>query len=405
MKFRRIQFERCVKLWQLTLACMITCDIAIAWHFNREDSLRSAILLAVAHFILLATDFVIHAQIVQRRKQPHLWHTLNRDMKRSFPKLAQTQAIAHFVIQPVLLIVTLVAVTAISWHGPLTVAFLANSIHCFELGERIFRTIPDFYDVKEDMSFSATWDFQPKIENIDKSEQELSDIIAKLYGAQSRQLAHRYLLIGEHFRASGLRTNWRNNIELSKQEFNASIKYYEKSLQIFQGRKDYAEQAECLSNIAYCQRKLGQCSASESTVKQALVVLASCEEKRIEIGTIDRLALTERLLENQNGATQLDILRKRVIERKVLNKKFAPNKDQIVLSILIAFFLSRILPTCLPLFYRCHLRKKLESAMTVRQKLSNLNNLITLELCLGNFKNADTYSQMLLAQTSRRWPN
>jgi len=359
MKLDFVLTEHCIRIWMFALACVCAGEVAIAWQYRQAKYLEPAIFPATMLGIMLAIQF-FQRKALRRQK----WNQLLREALRqciclSFPKVQLVFGPAALLSGTICCIATVVACFTILWFGGITLAYAANALQQYVIGERIFQLIPDPLHQKEDMSLAAIWDYQPKLNGKDKTMLKLNDVISSIYGPESTQMAHRFILLGENSRASALQKSWKKQFTESKAEFSLSIQYFERAVSLFKIHRDFAEQAEALSNIAYCQAKLEQRDASQESISKTLLAIGNSDEYLVHFSTIDRLALTESLLGHQRASEALYKKRAEIAYLQTIHKKFCPTTAQIASVLFGCFLLYRIF---VPAFYACsgmHWRRKL----------------------------------------------
>lgn len=205
-----------------------------------------------------------------------------------------------------LLDVTARLFAGILWDVGCTIAFAADGIGEYAIGERIFCMLPDLIHVKGDACLAAIRGYRANENNYDRIDQELNNTIARIYGPYSQQMARRYLILGETSRVRGWHAlEEQHDLELAVASFSASEGWYQKSLLLFRRFDAPLDCAEAVSNIAYCQAKLGKLVGARKSLEDGIRMAASCSQNTFLISTLNRLALTASLVGQSTQAEEL----------------------------------------------------------------------------------------------------
>jgi tetratricopeptide (TPR) repeat protein len=193
---------------------------------------------------------------------------------------------------------------------------LAAQTGAYELCERIFVIRPNFIYCEGNMTIVGTWEGKQKSEPHSPRELLVTEAIAKVYGEGSEQVAHRYLLLGERYRCNGVKA-WQAGRDASAAEnFQISLKWYRKASSLFRLSKNSDELIEVLSNISYCQIKLGCTKEAVRTFEECCALISTHGSDENLGSALDRLALVANYAERNKESHSL---RKRA--KQVANKE------------------------------------------------------------------------------------
>ncbi len=289
---------------------------------------------------------------------------------------------ARLVLSTLCLVGITLSFQGIVWYGGVSIGLIAAEIGAYETAERVFvLTTPG--DWKGNLSLTDTWDGQQFSDF--STELLVNDAIKTVYGASSGQIAHRFAKLGERHRAAGVNA-WLDHQQLyANGNFAESVSWYRKSLSLYQKERDLGEYFDALTNIAYCQTKLGH-------IKEALVPF---KEARAMIwwntnypSAIERLGLVASYAGNYAESNALWALAEDL--RSLPQPYYFPREwlPLIGLAVIVFIRLARN-PALTLLAFICFRTNK-------ASELHHYDRMVTLELARGRIDKADAYCKKML---------
>jgi len=99
-------------------------------------------------------------------------------------------------------------------------------VGAFELSERIFSATPFPDGSRGSLSLTGTWDIISTRAFNSIREARVNTVVSKVYGADSIELARRYQVLGEKYRAHATQLYFEGKKEAMKEFYVASSKLY-----------------------------------------------------------------------------------------------------------------------------------------------------------------------------------
>jgi hypothetical protein len=168
-----------------------------------------------------------------------------------------------------------------------------------DVGERIFRQVPDVNHYRCDMSLVALWDEQT-------TDPGINALIGRVYGNQSRQMAHRYYVPGEHCRCRAVRLFLGDSEQTTEREFFMAELWFKKSAEIYRRYPASEKLADTMSNVAYSLVKQGKFRESRASLAETQSVIATYGDQGTTVGTHQRISLVEHYLEESREGSSLE---------------------------------------------------------------------------------------------------
>lgn len=275
------------------------------------------------------------------------------------------------------------------YRGGVSAGITLAEVGAFELSERIFSATPFPDGSRGSLSLTGTWDIISTRAFNSIREARVNTVISKVYGADSIELARRYQVLGEKYRAHATQLYFEGKKEAMKEFYVASSKLYGDSATLYLRQMDLGSYSEALSNVAYCEDKLGHGVAALRAYRESkkYVFYCSPEERR---SIYKRLFL---VAENSRLAAEADECWANA------NSIFVPEKKSGRYYIDYLLFFIVISVGALRGLFRLHLY--IESAVAARterrikdelNRLRFLDMMVDLELARGDIEKADSYS-------------
>jgi tetratricopeptide (TPR) repeat protein len=251
MTMNKIRWSLCIAM--VTVASFFTFAryVVEAWHFGPLGSYSPAVkpflLSCLGCFLLWRQQALLSA--LSKNAILGRWRECGIDFDCSSSLLRFSQALVSFVLA----LFTCAAGYSAIWNGGLLVAESFNSINAYEIGERIFKYIPDPWSIKKDRTLATNWYIRDHEEDTIWDEPRLDQIVSQVYGASSLQVGERYFAAGENNRLLSMRRFFNRDEVQAKAAAAAAMLYYEKALRVYRSHSSYFACARLTTMIALCE--------------------------------------------------------------------------------------------------------------------------------------------------------
>lgn len=274
------------------------------------------------------------------------------------------------------------------YRGGVSIGTVLAEVGAFELSERIFSATPFLSGSRGSLSLTGTWDTKSTRAFNPIREVRVNTVISKVYGADSIELAHRYLVLGEKYRAHATQLYLDGKKEAMKEFYVAGSDWYRVAATLYLRQMDLGSYSEALSNVAYCEDKLGHGEASLTAYRESKKYIFYCSpgERR---SIYKRLSL---VADYSGLAAEADECWANANSIIVPERKSGSYVDYSLLLLVISVAGLR------GLFW---LYLNIESAVAARaerrikddlKRLRLLDMMVDLELARGDIEKADSYS-------------
>lgn len=378
-----------VKLFWLTLGLAILLQLMFGlvfmFCFERSETLGFTLCSLVA----AAIGLILHFRGRSRRKSSYRhWLRYTGKLFSNHRILSRLVFVVPLMSCLALVLVILMMFNVSLYRVGVSAGIALAEVGAFELSERIFSATPFPDGSRGSLSLTGTWDIISTRAFNSIREARVNTVISKVYGADSIELAHRYQVLGEKYRAHATQLYFEGKKEAMKEFYVASSKLYGDSATLYLRQMDLGSYSEALSNVAYCEDKLGHGVAALRAYRESkkYVFYCSPEERR---SIYKRLFL---VAENSRLAAEADECWANANSIFVPEKKSGRYIDYLLFFIVISVGALRGL-------FRLHLY--IESAVAARterrikdelNRLRFLDMMVDLELARGDIEKADSYS-------------
>jgi hypothetical protein len=281
--------------------------------------------------------------------------------------------------------------TSLLWlYGGTVLAYGCDSVHQFELAERIFcatsQTGDPSFSTLSGRGYIAN-NFQGQnLKDFELAEEEnrkLDLAVAHVYGHKSRQMAHRYMI-----HAFRLERNFSN--------FQLASTYLKRALSLYKMHNDSEKCLEILGFLSYSQLECNQVLDLQNSLNAAFLLTRYCRFSKSSFNNF----LWVRLNAKEAGidVTRVDLF---AIQPKAEGlvahegDSYPPFLQTVVFGGLLILFISLVKKLIL-----CGARKRwlydLSEPVSIPMTVERLERLVVLELFLGNITKADEYSRKSL---------
>ncbi len=268
-------------------------------------------------------------------------------------------------------------------YGGTFVAYHLDALHNFELAERVYSGTHE----PGDRSFSTISGRGHKagrsahremdVRNSNLQELELDNVVARVYGASSRQMAHRYL-------THALR------VDINFEDTAASEGYYQKAFTIFQSHHDAEKCLDVLQYLAYAQFDTHKFGALQNTLRSAIQLAEECRLSKSSLRNLSTVVSVARFAKlDTTKATQL------LHQKKATTAAPLDETDPFYPFIATAIALLLLTPIAKRQVLKAAKRRwsqALLAGVSTPAKLLLLDKLVTLELFSGSNLNAEALS-------------
>lgn len=439
MTMNRLRWNICITM--VTLANFFTFAryVVEAWHFGQLSSYSPAVkpllITCLCCFLLWRQQAMLDAlgkNVIWRR-----WREccINFHCSSLLPRFSQA------LVSLVLALFTCAAGYSAVWNGCLVVAESFNSLNAYEIGERIFKNIPDPWSLKKDRTLATTWYIRDHEEDTNGDDRRLDEIVSQVYGANSLQVGERYFIAGENNRLLSMRYFLNRDEVQAKAAVADAMLYYEKALRVYRSHSSYSACARLTTMVALCELtneshfahnneppkqtkpKVSpeHLVAGKSKLAEAVTYLPLCLDRcslktmysrpelvfgipaRFEVrdlcpvhSTISYLSIVASMADDKELAVKLDGMEGGL---RISAKEPAFEIEQTLCEVLplltyagCLLLLEQILLGGITI----SLSRRLSSSSDRQINLVTLNMLVSLSLFRGNFADADLYSKRLL---------
>jgi hypothetical protein len=286
MRFTLSFFKFFMCWWGSLFVSKSIVELTVDWryHFYVPVFPKDHVLWALLTLALLNLGTIIWAKMDQFFRQENV------------ARLARTKFNPYFLASFNLCILLSVVVSSgcmVRYLGR-TLAYGADTVGAIELGERIYSVM-----VATDDSSLITVSARGYRDKGDRHQEDakLNDIVGRVYGLESPQMAHRYVLLG---------VNTESNIN----NHALAEVYFEKALSIYRKENSLCECITVLSLLANAQYCKHDTAGLKNTLSEAVRSLQKCKERKL-LRPMTLLWLTAKLsgnnvqaeIFNKNGRT------------------------------------------------------------------------------------------------------
>lgn len=274
------------------------------------------------------------------------------------------------------------------YRGGVSAGIALAEVGAFELSELIFSATPFIDGSRGSLTLTGTWDADSTRAFNSIREARVNSVISKVYGADSIELAHRYLVLGEKYRAHATQLYLDGKKEAMKEFYVAGSDWYRDAATLYLRQMDLGSFSEALSNVAYCENKLGHGEAALRAYRESKKYVFYCSpgERRSIYKSLFWVA-------NYSGlAAEADECWANANSIVVPERKSGSCADYSLLLLVISVACLRGL-FCIYLALVSVCSPGAEKRITgVRERLAFLDRMVDLELARGDLEKADSYS-------------
>lgn len=378
-----------VKLFWLTLGVAILLQLMFGlvfmFCFERSETLGCTLCSLVA----AAIGLILHFRGRSRRKSSYRhWLRYTGKLFSNHRILSRLVFVVPLMSCLALVLVILMMFNVSLYRVGVSAGIALAEVGAFEFSERIFSATPFPDGSRGSLSLTGTWDADSTRAFNSIREARVNAVISKVYGSDSAELAHRYQVLGEKYRASATRLYLDGEKEAMKRYYVASSEWYRDAATLYLRQMDLGSYSEALSNVAYCENKLGHGEAALRAYRESKKYVFYCS-------IADRKSICDRLgiVACQNGlAEEGEALWSKANSIIVPEKKSESCADYTLLLFVISV-------GCLRGLFLLYLN--IESSIAARaerrikdelKRLRFLDMMVDLELARGDFEKADSYS-------------
>lgn len=245
----------------IAFGCIAIMLIALDYGFHDISRAKEAASsMTIACLLIL---FVVKAKHLPTKLKVRF--QIGLDLSDRLMRFLRLKSIALVLLNFVLLKTCVISIHLILATLGVTASIIADYTGSYELAEKIFKATPLPSEMRQDMtwgSLAATPYFQANTNDPDARDDRLDRVIAEIYGPQSRQLAHRYLVQAE--------SAYGDNYWYRRRYF------YEKTLSIYCKHNAPIECTESIARLAAMSYVDGDKEISQRWLHPGLVYLARC---------------------------------------------------------------------------------------------------------------------------------
>lgn len=437
MTMNKFRWILCIAMVTLANFFVFARYLVEAWHFGPLGSYTSVIkpllLTCLGCFLLWRRQALLSAfskNVIWRR-----WRECCINFDRSSSLLCFSQALVSLGLA----LFTCAAGYSAIWNSGLFVAESFNSLNAYAIGERIFKYIPDPWNIKKDRTLATTWYIRDHEEDTNGDEPRIDQIVSQVYGASSLQVGERYLIAGENNRLLSMRCFFNRDEVQAKAAVANAMLYYEKAFLVYRSHSSYSACARLTTMIALCEltneshfvhndeppkRAKPNVSpehlvAGKARLAEALAYLPFCVDRsglkamysrpeslcgipvRFEFrdlsfvgSTISYLSTVASMVGDRELAVKMDSMESG-LNAFAKEPKFEQTLCEF-LPLLAGVGCLLLVEQILLGGITFSLNKRLSSSSDAHAKLDTLNKLVSLSLFRGNLAEADHYSARLL---------
>lgn len=351
-------------------------------------------LLTPLSLLLLTTVFcLIRLRMYNQKPTIERWQVLWNLIRTDCATVRSIRRPTDFLVNSSLIALTLTSALTCTWFAGVSLSYCAFAIGSFNVGERIFQLIPDPLQVKDDMSFAGVWIYSHASNASEES--AFRSIVSTVYGNESKQASHLLLILGENHRSLAIKDFHRQGTKKSKGEFQQAQYYFEMAAHSFELQKNHMKLANAMSNVSFCQFRLGSAALSHQTVLDTLEILKNVHDQSVMPSTLSRLAFVESLRGNQKFSQAL-YARSKTNSGQSKDYKIYPQIEEIFSALTALLILIQVQRWLVIQQRERELKRKLHNSKCAYETVEALNKLTALELFRGRLALVQKYSEAML---------
>jgi hypothetical protein len=339
--------------------------------------------LELAGFLLMvAAAFVLKVRFIGSRPKNDYRNSalkqLVKDMQVAYPALNKLRTTLALFTTIALFGIASAALWLCLWFGGLTASFTLSEFGNFELGERIFKMTPA--PSKGHCSLCSSYSGA-------SNDSDLKNAVTSTYGSKSPQTAYLYYILGlKHSDCSDFK-----GAETLLNDSNS-----------FAGSQLVSNRASLLSEMAYCQAKLGKKTEATRSMIQAFESLSQHTIKQYVVDVdLARLGFVACRYGNDEQLDLVLSLEKTQKQVDLYNSVITPNYIDLLIFLLLAtvasLFMSNICERKILECFSKRCKRDIASTANLCDLVRLYSALIDLEMYNGNLATAAHYSNLLLS--------
>ncbi len=375
---------------------MIAFNSTMFYWFHRDYLISDAFVSTVCLFVcILLLTRKTNGAAFRASAQQRLMEILSID----WPIIKVFRVFCDGLTSAFFLIGIGLSIQAIFWFGGITLGLFMDGCGAFEAGERIFAAIPAHPGFKDDISLTATWIYDRCRAGSPTQDAQIVRAIEKVYGVQSPQVAHQYTIRGEKYRCAAVTDLHAGREQQCKPEFHQALSSYGKALEIYRSLGNNVECIDSLSNIAYCQIKLGLLKESLEALRESNKLIEECHGKGVLSGSLNRLGLVAYYAGNDSESSRYYNIASKLPDTAVCKTEL--DWAWLPVVFLVALGTKNVANLFLRAVLGAYWRHCLLSAPDELLAHHFWDRLITLELSRNNLRTAYAYSDYVMMCAER----
>lgn len=285
-----------------------------------------------------------------------------------------------YSVAGVAVILGIAGMYATYWSAGQQLAIGACALGQYEIGERISRTVR-VSERWNDTTLAAIWDLGDKEDEYRTF--EINEAIANVYGAESKQIAKRFLLLGD--RAKAAAAGREVQLVIARDWYSLSAFDYER-------QKPSPEAVRAFSELAACEYRLGNRVQSFNAFQSALDMVSKYKG-RVDLKLRRELSATARLI----GCSQGVLYEAIFSSEKRRNPRVGMYYANVFFELGFLIIMFRMLfPTVITNYFASEWLRRANVTTDPRVALHALDNLTTANLALNKLWEADETSKVML---------